>query len=121
MRKKYRTIVSTVSVLEKVILRWRRKGHGLRGFRAEQQPMVEAIEEDDEEGDDFDDDEAVKVFRRQKVDQAVKEAVSRVMSMVDSTEARMQYRRMLEEFRQATVRTFFPLNVQYHFNKGGQL
>jgi len=67
--------------------------------------MVEAIEEDDEEGDDFDDDEAVKVFRRQKVDQAVKEAVSRVMSMVDSTEARMQYRRMLEEFRQATVRS----------------
>jgi len=83
--------------------------------------MVEAIEEDDEEDDDFDDDEAVKVFRRQKVDQAVKEAVSRVMSMVGSTEARMQYRRMLEEFRQATVRSFFPLNVQYHFNKGGQL
>lgn len=103
VRKKYRTIVSTVSVLEKVILRWRRKGHGLRGFRAEQQPMVEAVEEDDEEDDDFDDDEAVKMFRRQKVDEAVKEAVSRVLSMVDSTEARMQYRRMLEEFRQATA------------------
>jgi len=68
--------------------------------------MVEAIEEDDEEDDDFDDDEAVKVFRRQKVDQAVKEAVSRVLSLVDSTEARMQYRRMLEQFRQATVRSF---------------
>ena len=104
MRKKYRTIVSTVSVLEKVILRWRRKGHGLRGFRAEKQPMVGAVEEDDEEDDDFDD-EAVKVFRRQKVDQAVKEAVSRVLSMVDSTEARMQYRRMLEEFRRASVRS----------------
>ncbi|KAJ1270659.1 hypothetical protein BS78_06G068600 [Paspalum vaginatum] len=103
VRKKYRTIVSTVSVLEKVILRWRRKGHGLRGFRAEQQPMIEAVEEDDEEDDDFADDEAVKIFRRQKVDQAVKEAVSRVLSMVDSTEARMQYRRMLEEFRQATA------------------
>lgn len=118
MRKKYRTIVSTVSVLEKVILRWRRKGHGLRGFRAEQQPMVEAVEEDDEEDDDFDDDEAVKVFRRQKVDQAVKEAVSRVLSMVDSTEARMQYRRMLEEFRQATVRSSFPINVQCYFIEG---
>lgn len=107
MRKKYRTIVSTVSVLEKVILRWRRKGHGLRGFRAEQQPMVGAVEEEEEEEEDVDfyDDEAVKVFRRQKVDQAVKEAVSRVLSMVDSTEARMQYRRMLEEFRQATVRS----------------
>ncbi|XP_062225452.1 calmodulin-binding transcription activator 4-like isoform X2 [Phragmites australis] len=102
VRKKYKTFVSTVSVLEKVILRWRRKGHGLRGFRAEQQPMVEAVEED-EEDDDFDDDEAVKIFRRQKVDEAVQEAVSRVLSMVDSTEARMQYRRMLEEFRLATA------------------
>ncbi|XP_062185477.1 calmodulin-binding transcription activator 4-like isoform X2 [Phragmites australis] len=106
VRKKYKTFVSTVSVLEKVILRWRRKRHGLRGFRAEQQPMVGAVEEDedeDDEDDDFDDDEAVKIFRRQKVDEAVKEAMSRVLSMVDSTEARMQYRRMLEEFRLATV------------------
>jgi hypothetical protein len=69
--------------------------------------MVGAVEEEEEEEEDVDfyDDEAVKVFRRQKVDQAVKEAVSRVLSMVDSTEARMQYRRMLEEFRQATVRS----------------
>ena len=67
--------------------------------------MVGAVEEDDEEDDEFDDDEAIKVFRRQKVDQAVNEAVSRVLSMVDSTEARMQYRRMLEEFRRASVRS----------------
>jgi hypothetical protein len=104
VRKKYKTFVSTVSVLEKVILRWRRKGHGLRGFRAEQTAMAEAEEDDeDDDDDDFNDDEAVKVFRRQKVDESVKEAMSRVLSMVDSPEARMQYRRMLEEFRQATV------------------
>uniref|UniRef100_A0A0E0KPU1 CG-1 domain-containing protein n=1 Tax=Oryza punctata TaxID=4537 RepID=A0A0E0KPU1_ORYPU len=104
VRKKYKTFVSTVSVLEKVILRWRRKGHGLRGFRAEQTAMAEAEEddEDDDDDDDFNDDEAVKMFRRQKVDESVKEAMSRVLSMVDSPEARMQYRRMLEEFRQAT-------------------
>ncbi|XP_006652212.1 calmodulin-binding transcription activator 4 isoform X1 [Oryza brachyantha] len=104
VRKKYKTFVSTVSVLEKVILRWRRKGHGLRGFRAEQTAMTEAGEEDgDDDDDDFNDDEAVKMFRRQKVDESVKEAMSRVLSMVDSPEARMQYRRMLEEFRQATA------------------
>ncbi|KAL6652764.1 hypothetical protein ACP70R_011689 [Stipagrostis hirtigluma subsp. patula] len=102
VRKKYKTFVSTVSVLEKVILRWRRKGQGLRGFRAEQSAMIEANEEE-EEDDDFDDDEAIKIFRRQKVDESVKEAMSRVLSMVDSPEARMQYRRMLEEFRQATA------------------
>lgn len=107
VRKKYKTFVSTVSVLEKVILRWRRKGHGLRGFRAEQPAMIAAEEEEEEDDDDFDDDddEAVKIFRRQKVDESVKEAVSRVLSMVESPEARMQYRRMLEEFRQATIDT----------------
>ncbi|KAM0870080.1 hypothetical protein ACQ4PT_040253 [Festuca glaucescens] len=104
VRKKYKTFVSTVSVLEKVILRWRRKGHGLRGFRAEQSAMTEAEEGEEEDDDDFDDDEAVKIFRRQKVDESVQEAVSRVLSMVDSPEARMQYRRMLEEVRQATAK-----------------
>jgi calmodulin-binding transcription activator len=105
VRKKYKTFVSTVSVLEKVILRWRRKGRGLRGFRAEQPAMIVANDEEDDVVD-FDDDEATRIFRRQKVDAALKEAVSRVLSMVDSPEARMQYRRMLEEFRQATVRSF---------------
>jgi calmodulin-binding transcription activator len=90
VRKKYKTFVSTVSVLEKVILRWRRKGQGLRGFRAEQPAMIIADEEEDVV--DFDDDEATRIFRRQKVDEALKEAVSRVLSMVDSPEARMQYR-----------------------------
>lgn len=103
VRKKYKTFVSTVSVLEKVILRWRRKGQGLRGFRAEQSAMTEAGEGEEEDDDDFHDDEAVKIFRRQKVDESVQEAVSRVLSMVDSPEARMQYRRMLEEVRRATA------------------
>uniref|UniRef100_A0ACD5UXH9 Uncharacterized protein n=1 Tax=Avena sativa TaxID=4498 RepID=A0ACD5UXH9_AVESA len=104
VRKKYKIFISTVSVLEKVILRWRRKGHGLRGFRADQSAMIEVEEGEEEDDDDFADDEAVKIFRRQKVDESVQEAVSRVLSMVDSPEARMQYRRMLEEVRQATAK-----------------
>ncbi|KAL2937283.1 Calmodulin-binding transcription activator 1 [Bienertia sinuspersici] len=33
VRKRYKTVVWSVGILEKVILRWRRKGTGLRGFR----------------------------------------------------------------------------------------
>ncbi|KAJ8458061.1 hypothetical protein OPV22_030987 [Ensete ventricosum] len=90
VRKKYREFVWTVSVIEKVILRWRRKGVGLRGFRAEPE-MVHDEEEED----------ITKIFRKQKVDAALDEAVSRVLSMVDSPDARQQYRRMLGRYHQA--------------------
>lgn len=74
------------------MLRWRRKGAGLRGFRQE----WESIDESDDE--DF-----LKVFRKQKVHVAIEKAFSRVLSMVHSTGARQQYRRMLEMYRQAKV------------------
>lgn len=90
MRKNYR-VCWAVGILEKVVLRWRRKGAGLRGFR------------NDAEFDESDDEDILKVFRKQKVDGAIEEAVSRVLSMVDSPEARLQYRRMLERFQQAKV------------------
>lgn len=91
MRRKYK-FLWTVGVLEKVVLRWRRKGVGLRGFRAEPLPI-----------DQSEDDDILKVFRKQKVDVAVDEAVSRVLSIVDSPKARQQYRRILEGYRQAKV------------------
>ncbi|CAL9165164.1 unnamed protein product [Musa hybrid cultivar] len=90
VRKKYREFVWTVSVIEKVILRWRRKGVGLRGFRAEPE-MVRDEEEED----------ITKIFRKQKVDAALDEAVSRVLSMVESPDARQQYRRMLGRYHEA--------------------
>ncbi|KAH9772540.1 calmodulin-binding transcription activator 4 [Citrus sinensis] len=89
VRKKYK-VIWAVGVLDKVILRWRRKGVGLRGFRPET-----------ESNDESDDEDILKVFRRQKVDATIDEAVSRVLSMVDSPTARNQYRRMLERYRQA--------------------
>ncbi|KAF3785364.1 Calmodulin-binding transcription activator 4 [Nymphaea thermarum] len=91
VRKKYKEFVWTVGVLEKVILRWRRKGAGLRGFKAEQDSTVNLDEDDD----------ILKVFRKQKVDLALDEALSRVLSLVDSPDARHQYRRMLESYKQA--------------------
>ncbi|XP_057493927.1 calmodulin-binding transcription activator 4-like isoform X1 [Actinidia eriantha] len=89
VRKQYKIICWAVSVLEKVILRWRRKGVGLRGFR----PELESIDESEDE-------DILNLFRKQNVDTAINEAVSRVLSMVDSLEARQQYRRLLERYRQ---------------------
>lgn len=93
VRKHYKVIRWAVGVLEKVVLRWGRRGVGLRGFRHESAFVG------DIEGEDI-----VKVFRKQKVNVAIDEAVSRVLSMVESPDARQQYHRMLEKHCQAQVR-----------------
>ncbi|KAG8364789.1 hypothetical protein BUALT_Bualt18G0035300 [Buddleja alternifolia] len=43
----------------------------------------------------------LRVFRKEKVETAIDEGVSRVLSMVESSEARNQYQRLLEKYRQA--------------------
>lgn len=90
------------------MLRWRRKGVGLRGFRADpinppQVPEAAVVleQEDEEEEEDI-----AKVFRKQKIE-ALEEAVSRVLSMVESPDARQQYRRMIERYREAKVYHIF--------------
>ncbi|GAA0158778.1 DNA-binding transcription factor [Lithospermum erythrorhizon] len=90
VRKEYKVCWAT-GILEKVVLRWRRRGVGLRGFRH----GSESIDETE------DDEDILKVFRKQKVDAAIDEAVSRVLLMVECPDARQQYRRMLEKYRQA--------------------
>ncbi|GMI83465.1 hypothetical protein like AT1G67310 [Hibiscus trionum] len=92
VRKNYKVICWAVGILDKVVLRWRRKGVGLRGFRSE----LDSIDDENE-----DDEDILKVFRKQKVDATIDEAFSRVLSMVESPDARQQYRRMLERYRQA--------------------
>ncbi|KAL2547213.1 Calmodulin-binding transcription activator 4 [Forsythia ovata] len=89
VRKNYK-VCWAVGVLEKVVLRWRRRGVGLRGFRHDLESIGESEDED-----------ILKVFRKQKVDAAIDESVSRVLSMVESPEARQQYHRILEKYRQA--------------------
>ncbi|GFP88393.1 calmodulin-binding transcription activator 4 [Phtheirospermum japonicum] len=89
VRKNYK-VCWAVGILEKVILRWRRRGVGLRGFRLDSEPI-----------DENDDEDILKVFRKQKVDEAIDEAVSRVLSMVESPTARQQYHRLLQKYRQA--------------------
>ncbi|GKE14538.1 calmodulin-binding transcription activator 4-like protein isoform X2, partial [Tanacetum coccineum] len=87
-RKNYEAICWAVGIVEKIILRWHRKRVGLRGFH------LDSIDESADE-------DIAKVFRKQRVDVALAEAVSRVLSMVNSTPARQQYRRMLQKYQQA--------------------
>ncbi|GKV17650.1 hypothetical protein SLEP1_g28124 [Rubroshorea leprosula] len=93
VRKHYKVVCRAVSTLEKIILRWRRKGVGLRGFHPETEPN------DSSEDEDF-----LKVFRKQNVYKAIDGALSRVLNMVESPEAREQYRRMLEKYLQAKAK-----------------
>ncbi|KAE9601123.1 putative IQ motif, EF-hand binding, ankyrin repeat-containing domain-containing protein [Lupinus albus] len=88
--RKHCRVLWAVGILDKVVLRWRRKGVGLRGFRQD----IDTIDEDEDE-------DILKVFRKQKVDVEINQAVSRVLSMVDSPNARQQYHRMLEKYHQA--------------------
>lgn len=91
-RKKYRELLRSVGVLEKVMLRWHRKGVGLRGFNSGAMPIDEEVEED-----------VAKVFRKLRVETAIDEAVSRVSCIIGSPKAMQQYRRMLQRYQEAKV------------------
>jgi hypothetical protein len=86
-------------LLEKIILRWRRKGSGLRGFKRDTiskptEPVCPAPQEDDY---DF-----LKEGRKQ-TEERLQKALTRVKSMAQYPEARAQYRRLLtvvEGFRE---------------------
>ncbi|KAF5449317.1 hypothetical protein F2P56_029779 [Juglans regia] len=90
VRKSYKVICWAVGILDKVVLRWRRKGVGLRDFLSGTDTIDETEDED-----------ILRVFRKKKVDLAIDEAVALVISMVESPEARWQYRRVLQRYRQA--------------------
>lgn len=103
VRKKYKPIIWSVGILEKVVLRWRRKGSGLRGFRPDalnkvpNQPSNDPAKEDDY---DF-----LKEGRKQS-EERFKKALTRVKSMAQYPEARAQYRRLLnvvDDFRHTKV------------------
>lgn len=102
VRKQYRAIIWSVGLLEKIILRWRRKGSGLRGFKRDTiskptEPVCPAPQEDDY---DF-----LKEGRKQ-TEERLQKALTRVKSMAQYPEARAQYRRLLtvvEGFRENEV------------------
>ncbi|KAL0757069.1 hypothetical protein Bca101_094737 [Brassica carinata] len=89
VRKNYRKIIWSVGILEKVILRWRRKGAGLRGFKSD--ALVDKMQDgtEREEDDDF-----FKQGRKQ-TEERLQKALARVKSMAQYPEARDQYRRLV--------------------------
>ncbi|ONK75551.1 uncharacterized protein A4U43_C03F18080 [Asparagus officinalis] len=90
VRKHYKKIVWTVLVVEKAILRWRRKGSGLRGFRSEGLIEGPSVQNKPSKEDDYD---FLKEGRKQ-TEARLEKALARVKSMVQYPEARDQYRRL---------------------------
>ncbi|WCJ31886.1 Calmodulin-binding transcription activator 3 [Euphorbia peplus] len=91
VRKNYRKIVWSVGIVEKVILRWRRKRSGLRGFKSE--AITESSSKQDvlSKEDEYD---FLKEGRKQSEARS-RVALARVKSMHQYPEARDQYSRLL--------------------------
>ncbi|KAJ0036031.1 hypothetical protein Pint_24238 [Pistacia integerrima] len=92
VRKQYKKVVWSVSIVEKAILRWRRKGTGLRGFRLKNTMANMAPEIDKTDEYEF-----LRIGRKQKF-AGVEKALERVKSMVRNPEARDQYMRLVKKF-----------------------
>ncbi|KAI3462072.1 hypothetical protein Pfo_018735 [Paulownia fortunei] len=91
VRKNYGKIIWSVGILDKIILRWRRKGRGLSGFRPEALATGTSMLDTETKEDDYD---FLKEGRKQ-TEERLEKALARVKSMVQYPEARDQYRRLL--------------------------
>uniref|UniRef100_A0A0A9CXW5 Uncharacterized protein n=1 Tax=Arundo donax TaxID=35708 RepID=A0A0A9CXW5_ARUDO len=97
VRKHYRKIIWSVGIVEKVILRWRRRGTGLRGFRSTEGAMEStsssgsALIQNRPAEDDYD---FLREGRKQ-TEERLQKALARVKSMVQYPDARDQYQRIL--------------------------
>ncbi|CAI0467654.1 unnamed protein product [Linum tenue] len=96
VRRNYNKVVWSVSIVEKAILRWRRKGVGLRGFNAKETEGVPEGETDEYE---------FLITSRQQKSAGVEKALARVTSMVRHPEARDQYLRLVTKFETLKVHT----------------
>ncbi|KAM0910280.1 hypothetical protein ACQ4PT_014267 [Festuca glaucescens] len=97
VRKHYRKIIWSVGIVEKVILRWRRRGAGLRGFRSTEgatdstsSSSVDVIANKPAE-----DDYNFLQEGRKQTEERLQRALARVKSMVQYPDARDQYQRIL--------------------------
>ncbi|CAL4921216.1 unnamed protein product [Urochloa decumbens] len=97
VRKHYRKIVWSVGIVEKVILRWRRRGAGLRGFRSSEG----AVEGTSSSGSELiqnkpaEDDYDFLQQGRKQTEERLQKALARVKSMAQYPDARDQYQRIL--------------------------
>ncbi|CAN0874999.1 Calmodulin-binding transcription activator 2 [Linum grandiflorum] len=93
VRKQYKTVVWSVGILEKIILRWRRKGSGLRGFRRD--AMVEDSSPQNQNVHPKEDDYDYLKEGRKQNEERVEKTLNRVKSMFHDPNGRAQYRRLL--------------------------
>ncbi|KAG9459912.1 hypothetical protein H6P81_004420 [Aristolochia fimbriata] len=91
VRKHYKKVIWSVSIVEKAILRWRRKGTGLRGFRVDKATSLSSPES--AKGDEYD---FLRAGRKKK-EASVEKALARVQSMARYPEAREQYMRLVQK------------------------
>ncbi|KAK1404188.1 Calmodulin-binding transcription activator 3 [Heracleum sosnowskyi] len=91
VRKNYKKIIWSVGILDKVIIRWRRKGRGLSRFKTETHLEGPSMQATSSKEDDYD---FLKEGRKQ-TEERLQKALARVKSMVQYPEARDQYRRLL--------------------------
>ncbi|KAI3920049.1 hypothetical protein MKW98_001305 [Papaver atlanticum] len=110
VRKHYKKIIWSVGIVEKAILRWRRKGSGFR--RLQQDAPIEASisRSEPSKEDDYD---FLREGRKQ-TEERLQKALARVKSMVQYPEARDQYRRLLtvvSEFQEAQATQARQLNT----------
>lgn len=92
VRKHYKKVVWSVGIVEKAILRWRRKSHGLRGFR----PELTSLGVDSIRAGEYD---FLQIGQKQKY-AGVEKALARVKSMARQPQAQEQYTRMVHKFEQ---------------------
>jgi calmodulin-binding transcription activator len=101
VRKRYKEIVWTISIVER-ILRWRRRrGAGLRGIKAENScltngPSSSSSWNNSQSPKRVEDYDVLKEGRKQ-TEARLQRALARVKSMVQYPEARDQYRRLIQE------------------------
>ncbi|KAL8161974.1 hypothetical protein V2J09_013463 [Rumex salicifolius] len=87
VRRQYKKICWSVGVLEKVILRWRKRRKGLRGLEIKPTEIVPEQNNGDTEEDFY------RASRKQ-AEERVERAVVRVQAMFRSKHAQQEYRRM---------------------------
>jgi calmodulin-binding transcription activator len=102
VRKRYKEIVWTISIVGR-ILRWKRKGAGLRGIKTENpsltnEPSSSSIWNNSQPPKRVEDYDVLKEGRKQ-TEARLQRALARVKSMVQYPEARDQYRRLIQETR----------------------
>lgn len=108
MRREYRKICWSVGVLEKAILRWRRKRRGLCGLK------IDLNEPADDQRSDSDTEEDFYRASRKQAEERVEKAVVRVQAMFRSKQAQQEYRRMKLAHTQAQVcRLLTPFSLTF--------